>query len=581
MAARALFRYLGGQRRRYAGGFVLLVATNLCALAIPWTVKTTIEGIGGVDPAGAAAWGAAVVVTLALLQGLIRVASRLWLLGAAQRVEARIRDDLFQRLLGQPAAFYADQRTGDLMSRATSDLQSVTSLVGFGLLTLVNTLILYVGTLLAMVRLDPWLTMVALAPYPVLILIARHFTIRAHRESLAVQEQLAALSSRAQENLSGMAVVRAYTTEAHEIDAFGRLNAELLRRVQRQVRTQAGFGPVMGAVAGLGALTVLWIGGRGVIEGRLTLGAFVAFSSYLAYLAWPTLAMGWVLVMVRRGLAALERILEVLEAPGPAAGPAPADPVPAALPVRGGLEARQLTFRYRPDGPAALSGVSLVVPAGAWVALVGPTGAGKTTLVSLLVRLWDPPPGALWLDGRDVLAYPLDSLRRAVGGVPQEAFLFSRSLADNVRLDDAGVGLDEVGRVAGLADDVQRLPQGWDTVVGERGLTLSGGQRQRVTLARALARDPAVLLLDDAFAAVDAEREASILRHLRERRRGRTTVIATHRLRAAELADLVVVLDAGRLVEQGTHAELLGREGAYARLWRRHQLETTLEAAAP
>ena len=581
MAARALFGYLGGQRRRYAAGVVLLVATNLCALAIPWTVKTTIEGIGGADAAAAAAWGAAVVVALALLQGVIRVASRLCLLGAAQRVEARIRDDLFQHLLGQPAAFYAERRTGDLMSRATSDLQSVTSLVGFGLLTLVNTLILYVGTLLAMIRLDPWLTMVALAPYPVLILIARHFTIRAHRESLAVQEQLATLSSRAQENLTGMAVVRAYTTEAHEIDAFGRINAELLRRVQRQIRTQAGFGPIMGAVGGLGALTVLWIGGMGVIEDRLTLGAFVAFSSYLAYLAWPTLAMGWELVMVRRGLTALERILEILEAPGAAARRVPAAGTPAAHAVRGGLEARQLTFRYRPDGPAALSGVALVVPPGAWVALVGPTGAGKTTLVSLLVRFWDPPPGTLFLDGQDVLAYGRDALRRAIGCVPQEAFLFSRSLADNVRLDDPGVSLDEIGRVAGLADDVQRLPQGWDTVVGERGLTLSGGQRQRVTLARALARNTPVLLLDDAFAAVDAEREASILARLREVRRGRTTVIATHRLRAAELADLVVVLDGGRVVEQGTHAELLGRGGVYARLWQRHQLESTLEASAP
>jgi ATP-binding cassette subfamily B multidrug efflux pump len=578
MAARALVRYLGGQRGRYAAGLVLLAATNLCALAIPWAIKETIEGIAGAGARGAAAWGAAVVATLAVLQGVIRVASRLCLLGAAQRVEARIRDDLFERLLGLPAAFYAGQRTGDLMSRATADLQSVTALLGFGLLTLVNTAILYAGTLLAMLRLDPWLTTVALAPYPVLVVLARRFTIRAHHESLAVQEQLAAVSSRAQENLGGMTVVRAYTTEAHEIAAFGRLNAELLRRACRQVRTQAGFGPIMGAVGGLGALTVLWVGGAGVIEGRLTLGAFVAFSSYLAYLAWPTLALGWVLVIVRRGLTAMERILEVLEAPAPAA-PA-ALPTPP-LPVRGELEVRELTFRYRPDGPPVLAGVSLAVRAGAWVALVGPTGAGKTTLVSLLPRLWDPPPGTVLLDGRDVLAYPREALRRAIGYVPQEAFLFSRSLADNVRLDDPGVRLDEVGPVAGLDDELARLPQGWDTVVGERGLTLSGGQRQRVTLARALARDPAVLLLDDAFAAVDAEREATILTRLRERRRGRTTLIATHRLRAAELADLVVVLDDGRVVEQGTHAELLGRGGLYARLWRRHQLEATLEGVAP
>jgi ATP-binding cassette subfamily B protein len=581
MPVSILGRYLARHRVRYAVGLLLLLATNACALLIPWVTKDVVDALGGAGRSSATretvAAGALLVVALALTQALVRTASRLVLLGAGQQVEAEIRADLFAAFLRLEPGFYQARRTGDLMSRATNDLQSVAMLVGFGLLSLVNTAIVYAGSLVAMLRIDVWLTVAALAPYPLLVGVARRYNTRAHAEAVAVQEQLARLADKTQENLSGMPVVRAYTLAAREIAEFERLNREHLARVLRQTRTHGLFSPLLAIMAGIGALSVLWIGGRAVLEGRLSLGVLVAFSAYVAYLAWPTMALGWVLAIVRRGLAAFGRVTEILDTPSRIVdGP---EAVPLAGPVRGEIELRRLTFWYTPDRPAALRDVSLRIPAGGSIAIVGPTGAGKTTLAALLPRLWDPPAGTVFIDGREIHTIPLRELRAALGFVPQETFLFSRTLRENVAFGAPDAGVAVASDTAGLTPDVTRFPWGWDTVVGERGLTLSGGQRQRATLARALLRDPRILVLDDAFAAVDAETEAVILGRLLERIRKRTTLVITHRLRVAAMLDRIVVLDEGRLVEEGTHAELLAAGGLYARLWRRQQLESTIEAA--
>jgi ATP-binding cassette subfamily B protein len=613
---RRLLPYLLRYRLRYLGGAVCLLIATLLSISIPWTVKRAVDAL---ERDGAAAHlGPFVLLILALAagHGVARLGSRFAILGAGQWVEHDLRTALYARLLTLPPAFYHAHRTGDLMSRASNDISTLRALAGFGGVMLIGTLFAFAGTLGAMWVIDPWLTLFAMAPFPGLVVIAKRFNHDAEARSTAVQEQLGALSAKAQENLTGMAVVRAYTMEEREIAEFARLNAEYRTRNLALARIQSVSWPLMGLVSGVGALIVLWLGGKAVVDGRITLGSFVAFNGYLAQLAWPTVALGWTLASIQRGLAAMQRVTEILDSrphessgaerlsaewgsAGAISGPPqmkknaseepskllPGSPDPdrgeAALLPNGPVEFRGLTFAYDDRG-AVLRDVSFVVPAGSVVAVVGPTGSGKSTLGTLLCRLYEPPRGTVWVGGRDVLDLPLGPLRRSVGYVPQESFLFSRPLRDNVRLADEHAGserLEEVARTAGLADDLGALPAGWDTVVGERGLTLSGGQRQRVALARALVADPPFLVLDDVLASVDAAKEWEITRALRAAASGRTTLLMTHRLKAAAEADRIVVLDEGRVVEQGRHPDLLAAGGLYARLWRVQQLEDELANA--
>ncbi|MCI0548408.1 MAG: ABC transporter ATP-binding protein/permease [Candidatus Rokubacteria bacterium] len=583
--ARRIVRHLARYRVRYALGVVCLLLATGCALAIPWTVKSAVDALGRGEGRSTLGLHVGLILLLAAGHGAARLGSRFAIIGAGQWVEHDVRRDLFAHLQTLPPVFYQAHRTGDLMSRASSDIAALRILAGFGAVMLASTSFTVIGTVAAMWHVDPALTLWALSPFPVLVALAVRFNHTVHAQSTAVQEELGALSARVQENLTGMAVVRAYTMEAAEIARFRGINREYLARSLALARTQASFSPLMALVSGLGTLVILWLGGRAVVDGRISLGAFVAFNAFLAQLAWPTIALGWTLGSVRRGVASMARIAQVLETKGATAEPERTTG-PGPTPAGTAIDIRHLTFAY-PGRPPALRDVTLTIPDGRLVAVVGMTGSGKTTLGVLLCRLYEPPAGAIRVGGVDVRDIPLAILRQLVAYVPQEPFLFSRSLRENLRLARPDADEAELRRsaaIAGVGDEVEGMPDGWDTVVGERGLTLSGGQRARATLARALVADPPVLVLDDPFAAVDPGKEWEIFQALRSARRGRTTLLITHRLRGAQEADLIAVLAEGRVVERGGHAELLAAAGLYARLWRIQQLEEELadrDAEAP
>jgi ATP-binding cassette subfamily B protein len=551
------------------------VATGL-SLTIPWAVKQAIDALQGQGREAPLGGYVTLILACAAGNGVARLASRFAIAGAAQHVATDVLSRLYAAFQTFPPAVFARYSTGDLMTRAASDVSAIRSLVGFGTISGASTALAFVGALAAMLAVDPWLTLWSMAPVPVLVLLVRRYNAAVTARTHAMQERLDALSTLVQERLVGMGVVRAYTMETLAAAEFAVANGALRDASTELARTQAHFTPLMGLVTGVGTLVVLWAGGSAVAGGRLSLGALVAFTGYLGYLAWPTVALGFTLALGRRGLTSMERIQHVLEE----ARPAPPGSRPAApSSLEPSIRFAGLTFAY-PGREPALHDVSFEARPGEVVAVVGPTGSGKSTLGLLLARLWEPPPGTVFVGGVDVTTLPLEQLRAALAWVPQDAFLFSRALRDNVTLGREGIeasAASRAGAVAGIAAEIDGFAGGWDTVVGERGLTLSGGQRQRVALARAIAGAPPILVLDDVFANVDAAKEAEILVGLRPA--ASTILLMTHRLRAAKGADRIVVLDGGRVVESGAHTALLVRDGVYARLWRLQRLEEEIARA--
>jgi len=573
---RRLLPELRPHRRRLATGLACLVATTAFSVANPWVLRLAIDDLAVAVTRQKLWLYAGAVLLLVTFEGFFRYQMRMILIGISRDVEYDLRNRVFHHLTLLPPAYYQRNRIGELMSRASNDMSAVRMVLGPGIMYTANTVATFAGAVFLMVAISPRLTLLALVPLVLVSWLVRHYGRQIQDRYEEVQAQLAEMNALVQENLAGARVVRAYAQEAHEEARFAAANETYVARNRRLIHITGIVYPGIQFLMGLGSLTVLWLGGRMVVAGAITLGAFVAFGAYLAMLNWPMIALGWVVNLFERGEASSLRIHAILDAPVEVRDEGPLD----VREIRGAVELRSLSFAYG-DGPVVLHDVDLAVPAGATVAIVGPTGSGKSTLVSLLARLWDPPPGTLFVDGHDVRRVPLAVLRGAVGFVPQESFLFSDTVRENVAFGVRGDGGDgraeRAAETAQLAKDVREFPNGFETAVGERGLTLSGGQKQRAALARAIAIDPRILVLDDALSAVDTETEEQILEGLRDVRRGRTTFLVSHRVSTVKDADLIVALRDGRVVEKGTHDELVARGGFYADLHRRQLLEEEIE----
>ncbi len=574
---RFLLPYLRRHRGQFALGIAALVLKDAAGVALPLLIREAIDSLTSGLLLRKVFFFAGAMILVSLVKGLFQYWMRVILIGASRDIEFEIRNDLFRKLVSLSPGFYAANRTGDIMARATNDLNAVRMMLGPGIMYWAETSLTFAMTLAVMLVVDWRLALLSVLPAPMVSLAVIYFGQRIHTQFEAIQALFSNISSRVQENLSGVRMVRAFAQEDAEVRKFELLNRDYIAQNLRLVQVQGVFQPLLEALIGLTFLIVLWSGGREVLRGHLSVGSFVMFNTYMSTLVWPMIALGWVVNLMQRGRASLGRIRHIVSEVPTIRKPE------AELGLRvseGRVEFQDVTVRY-PSGDA-LHNINLRIAPGQTLGLVGRTGAGKSTLVNLIPRLLDPEGGVILVDGEDVRAYNPEELRRAVGYVPQETFLFSATIAENISFGVENATRESVQRaakMAGLAEDIDQFPEGYDTMVGERGVTLSGGQKQRTAIARALIRDPKILILDDALSSVDTMTEERILTELGGVMAGRTVILISHRVSTVRRADYVVVLANGRIAQEGTPADLSRERGYFSELVEKQQLEEELQEA--
>jgi len=570
-----LGKYLWRYRWSLALGLFCLVLKDLLYAGQPLMIRGAVDALQDRGANLFVRYGL-YLVALSLAKGVFQYWMRVILIGVSRDIEYDLRNDLFAHLVWLSPDYYERTRTGDIMARATNDLNAVRMMLGPGLMYWTETSLTFALAIAIMIRFDWRLAMFSLLPAPAVSLSVIYFGRRIHARFERIQAMFSDISSRVQENLSGVRMIRAFAQENAELRRFKQLNQQYIAQNLKLVRIQGFFQPLLEALIGLTFLVVLWMGGRQVLLGRISLGSFVMFNTYMGMLVWPMIALGWVINLMQRGSASLNRINQILHEAPSIQAPAAAKPLQA---VHGEIEFRDVSVDY--GNGSALARIDLRIYEGATIAVVGHTGSGKTTLVSLVPRLMDPTSGRILLDRADLRELDPAAVRRQIGFVPQETFLFSATVSENIAFGVEGATAAEIrsaAEIAGLAADIEGFPEGYNTMVGERGITLSGGQKQRTAIARAILRNPRILILDDALSSVDTLTEERILNHLADVMRGRTVILISHRVSTVRQADLIVVLEKGSIVEQGTHTELMDMGGYYASLSQKQMLEEELEA---
>jgi len=584
--------YLRKYRTTFLVGGLCVLCNNFVWILFPLVIRSAVQALNTAVTRQNLLKYALYLMAIAIAKGIFQYLTRWILIGVSREIEFDLRNDLFAHLERLSYSFYQRTRTGDIMARMTNDLNAVRMLVGPGIMYTANTIVFTAVSLVFMLSISPRLTMFAFLPLPIFSIVVQYFGRRIHERFERIQAMFSDISARAQENFSGARLIRAYVQEEAEIELFERENQEYIGRSLKLVRLMGMLWPTLQTLLGVAVVIVLYVGGREVIQHRINVGDFAAFNTNMVQLTWPIIALGWVINIFQRGTASLGRIAAILaEKPEVTDAGVPAKNAPQE--IRGDIEFRNLSFHYGQTLQAAERGeghthgdedvlrkVSLKVPAGSSLAIVGPTGSGKSTLVSLIPRIYDAAPGEVLIDGRSIREFPLEVLRRNIGFVPQETFLFSDTIRENIAFgaqDATDADVRRVAEAASIAADIESFPDGYKTLVGERGLTLSGGQKQRTAIARALIRNPRILVLDDALASVDTQTEDRILNHLREVMQGRTSIFISHRVSTVRNADRIAVLRDGEIVEYGTHEELIDRNGYYTELYSKQLLEEELE----